>query len=189
MNTLRFKLLDPLGVVTFGAESVRNWESVKVAMSRNDRYRGLMRKFTGEIEFANDIRNRLLQIIDIYGINAEIYLTVYVGNGNGDLFSYKVIGSGALKADTTTTGISELGIKFNFVSTGFEEKLFNRDDTEVEYSQLKTIDGEMLIFMAGIFSLFLIGFTLVVVEMVKSMNDKTDKFFKERKIKKDENND
>ena len=55
--------------------------------------------------------------------------------------------------------------------------------------QLKTIDGEMLIFMAGIFSLFLIGFTLVVVEMVKSMNDKTDKFFKERKIKKDENND
>jgi hypothetical protein len=144
MNTLRFKLLDPLGVVTFGTESVRNWEAVKVAMSRNDKYRGLMRKFTGEIEFVKEIRNRLLQIIDIYGTNAEIYLTVYVGNGNGDLSSYKVIGSGALKADTTTTGISELGIKFNFVSTGFEEKLFNRDDTEVEYTQLKSIDGETL---------------------------------------------
>ena len=55
--------------------------------------------------------------------------------------------------------------------------------------QITTIDGEMLIFMAGIFSLFLIGFTLVIVEMVKSMNDKTDKFLKDRKIKQDENND
>lgn len=33
------------------------------------------------------------------------------------------------------------------------------------------ISPDMLIFIAGIGSLFLIGFTLVIVEIIKSMND------------------
>jgi len=39
---------------------------------------------------------------------------------------------------------------------------------------MKELTPEMLIFIAGIFSLFLIGFTLVVVQMINALNGKNE---------------
>ncbi len=38
-------------------------------------------------------------------------------------------------------------------------------------NQTPEISADMLIFIAGIFSMFLIGFTLVICEIIKSMNN------------------
>lgn len=141
MNTFKFILRDPSGSVTFGAEMVKNWDATKLAITRNKTYRGAFLKLTTEFEFTGVIRRRLIRLVDIYGSDVEIYLTIQLGDGNKDAGSFKAIGSGERKADMTTWEPGELVCKLGFVGSGFEETLFNRHDTDTEYLKTESIDG------------------------------------------------
>lgn len=141
MASYKFTLRDIDGSVTFGSDKVMNWDSLEINQTRNQTYRGLLRKFTGELEFVGSIRKRLIRLVDRIGSEAEIYLTIYVGNDNRDRSSFKLMGDGELKADMTTWEVSELSCKCNFLSSGFEEVLMNRDDNEVEYNTHTSVDG------------------------------------------------
>lgn len=141
MASYKFTLRDADGSVTFGSDKVMNWDSIEINQTRNQTYRGLLRKFTGELEFVGSIRKRLIRLVDSIGSEAEIYLTIYVGNDNSDRSSFKLMGDGELKADMTTWEVSELSCKCNFISSGFEEVLMNRDDNEVEYNTHTSVDG------------------------------------------------
>ena len=141
MNTYKFTLRDPMGAVTFGAENVKNWDATKIALTRNKTYRGAFFKLTTEFEFTGAIRRRLIQLVDKYGSEVEIYLSIYLGNGNKENGSFKMLGNGERKADMTTWEPGELVCKLGFVGSGFEETLFNRHDTDTEYSKTESIDG------------------------------------------------
>lgn len=141
MASYKFTLRDIDGSVTFGSDKVMNWDSIEINQTRNQTYRGLLRKFTGELEFVGSIRKRLIRLVDRIGSEAEIYLTIYVGNDNRDRSSFKLMGDGELKADMTTWEVSELSCKCNFLSSGFEEVLMNRNDNEVEYNTHTSVDG------------------------------------------------
>lgn len=141
MASFRFTLRDNNGSETFGTEMVRNWDAIKTNMTRHDTYRGVMRKYTGTIEFCRDIRRRLIRLVDKYGAEAEVWLKIEVGNDNRERKSFTLLGGTELKADMTTMDVTDITIAFNFVASGFEEVLMNRHDNDVQYATTKSIDG------------------------------------------------
>jgi hypothetical protein len=144
MNTFRFILRDPDGATTFGADQVQNWDSIVLSMTRNKTYRGLLRKFTGTFEFADKIRRRIIRVMDLYGSNAELYLTVQVGNANKDQGSFRTIGGGEIKTDMGSIDVRELTVELAFNASDFEEVLFSRDNNKVEYATNTSVDGATL---------------------------------------------
>ncbi len=143
MSTYRFTLRTNTGTQVFGADKVKNWDSVKIGITRNETYRGLLKKFTGTFEFTKNIRASLISLYDKYGSEAEIYMKVEVGNRNKDRSSFRQFGT-ELKADMSTFDVSELTVGIQFIASGFEEKLFNRDSNEVEYATNTSIDGDSI---------------------------------------------
>lgn len=144
MPTFRYTHRDNEQTIVFGAEKVKNWEGTKIGITRNDTFRGLMRKYSGTLEFVKDIRRRIIRVMDKYGSEASIHLKVEVGNDNKDRSSFRTLGSGELKADMTTLTISELDAKLNYVGSDFEEVLMNRIDNDVLYDTHTSIDGESI---------------------------------------------
>lgn len=143
MSTYKFTLRTNDWSQTFGADMVSNWEAVKIGLTRNENYRGLLKKFTGTFEFVGSVRSALIALFDKYGSEAEIYIKVEIGNLNKDRSSFFQLGS-ELKGDMTTFEIGELTANIQFSASGFEEKLFNRDSNDVEYATTTSIDGESI---------------------------------------------
>lgn len=144
MPTFRFTHRDDDGLIVFGAEKVKSWDSIKIGLTRNDTFRGLLRKYTGTMEFVKDVRRRIIRNVDKNGSEAQIYLTIEQGNDNKDRSSFSILGDSEMKADMTTLEITELEAKINYKGSGFEEMLMNRIDNESEYNTHTSVDGETI---------------------------------------------
>lgn len=144
MPTFRFTHRDDNGSIVFGAEKVKSWDSIKIGLTRNDTFRGLLRKYTGTMEFVKDVRRRIIRNVDKNGSEAQMYLTIEQGNDNKDRSSFSLLGDSEMKADMTTLEITELEAKINYKGSGFEEVLMNRIDNESEYNTHKSVDGDTI---------------------------------------------
>lgn len=120
-----------------------NWDSVNRVISRSEFYFGMMRKFNGEYFFIKDGYQYLKLLQDADGINSECTLTVELYKPETGEFETLYTG----KLDFTTyreVQDGTVGIKINCIDTSFAEKLMSREELEVDYFNLKTIDGETI---------------------------------------------
>ena len=76
MPTFRFTHRDDDTTIVFGSEKVQSWDSIKIGLTRNDTFRGLMRKYSGSIEFVKSMRDRIIRLVDKTGIETKAYLTI-----------------------------------------------------------------------------------------------------------------
>jgi hypothetical protein len=145
MATFRYTLRTPDAAVKFGTESVRNWQDVKPSMVKNETYRGVFQSMTSTLEFVGVIRDLIIRTIDAHGYDAEIFLTVEIGNNNRERSSFEVFeGMEEMKAELSEVDITELSVSLNFVESGFVADILNREDVKVNLDLTETIDGEPL---------------------------------------------
>jgi len=145
MATFKFKIRDNKGTATFGADQVKNWSDIEINFTRNKTYKGIVRKFTNTFEFVDAIKLRIIQLLDEYGPDAELFMRIYVGNDNKERSSFKLLGDGQeFKADFSSIEIDELTAKLNFTDSGYEEKLFSRDNTKVNFDATESFDGQAI---------------------------------------------
>ena len=140
MASYKFTLRHPDGVDIFGTEYVSNWADISTSLTEHDVYKGVLREFSNTFEFNGYIRNRIVSMLDIYGYDVAIYLTIEKGNDNKEQWSF-VQWSDELKADIQSIDIDELTCKLDFADNEFTAKLMARHDTKVNLDVTENIDG------------------------------------------------
>lgn len=140
MASYKFTLRHPDGVDIFGTEYVSNWADIATSLTEHDVYKGVLREFSNTFEFNGYIRNRIVSMLDIYGYDVAIYLTIEKGNDNKEQWSF-VQWSDELKADIQSIDIDELTCKLDFADNEFTAKLMARHDTKVNLDVTESIDG------------------------------------------------
>ena len=140
MASYKFTLRHPDGVDIFGTEYVSNWADISTSLTEHDVYKGVLREFSNTFEFNGYIRNRIVSMLDIYGYDVAIYLTIEKGNDNKEQWSF-VQWSDELKADIQSIDIDELTCKLDFADNEFTAKLMARHDTKVNLDVTESIDG------------------------------------------------
>ena len=141
MASYKFTLRHPDGVDIFGTEYVSNWADISTSLTEHDVYKGVLREFSNTFEFNGYIRNRIVSMLDIYGYDVAIYLTIEKGNDNKEQWSF-VQWSDELKADIQSIDIDELYCKLDFADNEFTAKLMARHDTKVNLDVTESIDGD-----------------------------------------------
>ena len=141
MASYKFTLRHPDGVDIFGTEYVSNWADISTSLTEHDVYKGVLREFSNTFEFNGYIRNRIVSMLDIYGYDVAIYLTIEKGNDNKEQWSF-VQWSDELKADIQSIDIDELTCKLDFADNEFTAKLMARHDTKVNLDVTESIDGD-----------------------------------------------
>ena len=141
MASYKFTLRHPDGVDIFGTEYVSNWADISTSLTEHDVYKGVLREFSNTFEFNGYIRNRIVSMLDIYGYDVPIYLSIEKGNDNKEQWSF-VQWSDELKADIQSIDIDELYCKLDFADNEFTAKLMARHDTKVNLDVTESIDGE-----------------------------------------------
>jgi hypothetical protein len=143
MKTWKYKLIYNTSTLSFGTENVKNWDGMEQTIARNETLRGHLVSLTNVFEFIGDARLFIQNAIDSGGMEAEVYMQIYEGNGSGHSGSFKKYGN-PLKACLKTYENTTTILKITFAVSGFEEKLFNRLDTNVRYNITEAIDGEYI---------------------------------------------
>ena len=141
MASYKFTLRHPDGVDIFGTEYVSNWADISTSLTEHDVYKGVLREFSNTFEFNGYIRNRIVSMLDIYGYDVAIYLSIEKGNDNKEQWSF-VQWSDELKADIQSIDIDELTCKIDFADNEFTAKLMARHDTKVNLDVTESIDGD-----------------------------------------------
>lgn len=141
MATYQFRIRDDKGTITFGTDQVQNWQDIAISLTRSTVYKGILRGFTNQFTFVDDIRTRIINTFDIYGVNGETYFTIWKGNNSGDASSFVKLNNIEFKADYETINIEELTCSINFVDSSFQEKLLSRDKEKVLYTNTVGLDG------------------------------------------------
>ena len=140
MASYKFTLRHPDGVDIFGTEYVSNWADIATSLTEHDVYKGVLREFSNTFEFNGYIRNRIVSMLDIYGYDVAIYLSIEKGNDNKEQWSF-VQWSDELKADIQSIDIDELTCKLDFADNEFTAKIMARHDTKVNLDVTESIDG------------------------------------------------
>ena len=141
MASYKLTLRHPDGVDIFGTEYVSNWADISTSLTEHDVYKGVLREFSNTFEFNGYIRNRIVSMLDIYGYDVAIYLSIEKGNDNKEQWSF-VQWSDELKADIQSIDIDELTCKIDFADNEFTAKLMARHDTKVNLDVTESIDGD-----------------------------------------------
>lgn len=146
MATYRFTLTTPEGSRTFGADQVSNWSDIKPSFVLNETYRGIFREFTSTFEFAFNARRTIIRAFDKYGYDVDIFLTIEVGNDNGEFSSFRQLAY-RLRADIQEIEIGDLTVSLNFLDSGFVANIMNREDMEVnlelpDAGKIQSVDGD-----------------------------------------------
>lgn len=143
MASYRFTLRTPDSAITFGTENVRNWKDIEPGLTQNDTYKFIFRKFTNTFEFTGFARQLIIQAIDNYGFDADVFLTIEVGNDNKERWSFEEIAVG-LKADVSEIEIGELFCSVNFADNEFEALLMDNDDKKTNIDITESFNGVAL---------------------------------------------
>jgi len=143
MKTWKFRLTYNGSNFDFTAAMVKGWGDISLALQRNSLLRGALFQYSNVFQFRGKAKDFVQQCVDNGGIEAAMYLQIYEGNESGHAGSFVKRGT-PLKASFKTYDNNGIIAKLTFAISGFEEKLFNRMDTNMEYGILEAIDGEIL---------------------------------------------
>lgn len=120
------------------------WDGRNRSITRNEKYYGAFRKFTADLTFVKDGYKILRELYDISGPNSECYLRVEKFNNKKSEYEIETY----MKIDFNTwneTTEHGKGVKVALVDNGFTEKIMSRDDVEIPYDRLETLDGAEII--------------------------------------------
>lgn len=140
MASYRFTLRTPDSAITFGTENVRNWKDIEPGLTQNDTYKFIFRKFTNTFEFTGFARQLIIQTVDSYGYDVDIFLTIEVGNDNKERWSFVQLATN-LKADVQELEVGELFASLNFADNEFESLLMNSDDKKTNIDITESFNG------------------------------------------------
>jgi len=143
MKTWKFKLMFGASILTVDSSNVKNWDSQEETLEINETLRGALLSVSGVYEFIGKARSFIQNAIDTAGMEAELYMQIYEGNESNHDGSFKKSGQ-PLKACMKSYHNSPTTLKISFAISGFEEKLFNRIDSTINYNISEAIDGETL---------------------------------------------
>jgi len=134
----RFFLQNP----SFGRIEVMQpdgWADGETTYSRHKIYKSVLRSVsTNELTFYKKGKEFLQNVYEAEGIDAECLMTVTKLNKSTNNYdSYPSAG----KIDFSTYIIDEIGAKVGTVDDNFHEKTINRDSTELNLFNTKSIDG------------------------------------------------
>jgi hypothetical protein len=143
MATYLYKLRSNEGIQTFGSDNVKNWADIENNLARSATYKGITNKFTNTFQFTGQAKEYLKRLKTKHGVDADLFMTILVGNDNKERSSFVTLGdgqeySGKLHDFNTVDTVIEI----NFENSGFQEKLFTRDGVKVNYDTYKSLDGE-----------------------------------------------
>lgn len=119
------------------------WDGRNRSLTRNEKYYGAFRKFTADLTFVKDGYNILRALYDISGPNSECYLRVEKFNNKKSEYEIETY----MKIDFNTwneTTEHGKGVKVALVDNGFTEKIMSRDEVEIPYDRLETLDGGII---------------------------------------------
>ena len=142
MITWKFKLTSDYGELNFGTELVKNWDDISVSVMRNKELRGATIQFSNVFEFVGEARSFVKATYDLGGIDANLYLQMWIGNASGHKSSFKRLGDPIKGSFGKTYQLDETSAKMSFASNEFEELILNRFDTEIEHDIEEAIDGQ-----------------------------------------------
>jgi len=116
------------------------WDARNRALPRSTKYYASFRKSTGDFEFVFDGYTLLKSIYETDGVNAEAYLRVEKYNAKTDVYFVEAF----MKLDFTqpveTFGENGNGLKLALIDDKFTEMFFAREDVEIPYDRLTTLD-------------------------------------------------
>ena len=142
MITWKFKLTSDCGQLDFGSELVKNYDDIITSVMRNKELRGATIQFSNVFEFVGEARSFVKGTYDLGGIDANLYLQMWIGNESGHKSSFKRLGDPIKGSFGKTYQLDETSAKMSFASNEFEELILNRFDTEIEYDIEEAIDGQ-----------------------------------------------
>lgn len=143
MKTWKFRLTYNGSNFDFTAAMVKGWDDISLALQRNSLLRGALFQYSNVFQFIGKAKDFVQQCVDNGGIEAAMYQQIYEGNESGHAGSFVKRGT-PLKASFKTYDNNGTIAKLTFAISGFEEKLFNRIDTNIEYGISEAVDGEVL---------------------------------------------
>jgi len=144
MKTWKFKLTYGSSSFDCTGDMVINWDSISLKLERNDMLRGALFQYSNVFEFIGRAKDFVQKVVDGGGMEAELYLQMFEGNESGHKGSFIRLGQ-PIKASLKTYDNNGTIAKVTFAISGFEEKIFNRYDAQIEYGIKEAIDGEALI--------------------------------------------
>ena len=142
--TYRYTLQFENSSLQFGTENVINWQDIRPSITRHEKLRGAVLEMTNTFQFVGDARLFLMDAEDKAGIDADVYLTIEIGNESGHASSFKQLGS-VLKANFAKTFLNTTDtLSISFSPSNFQEVVLNRWETSVSHNQLTSIDGDAI---------------------------------------------
>ncbi len=118
------------------------WEDLEYTITRNQKYYGLFRSFSAPMKFPKDGKRFIDNVLDTYGYEARITLTLEELNPTTRVWERAV--QGILNFDPDVYGTDELFTECNFEDSEIHKKLKNREQAPVAYNRRETFDGQLL---------------------------------------------
>lgn len=142
-KTIQLILTDSSGSqYVLNSNDIQNWDSIKPKFERDKLYRGVFHAYTNIFEFVNSIRETLRTIYLNEGIDGVLKMEFQVGNQSGHIGSYRTLRT--YEADFSTYKAHEAHTELEFNDSGFETKIRNRQETEINMNKLTSIDGDAI---------------------------------------------
>jgi hypothetical protein len=140
MASYKFTLRTPDNAIVFGTENIRNWKDIEPGLTENGTYKYLFREFTSTFEFTGFARQLIIETVDNYGYDAELFLTVEVGNDNKDRWSFEVAGN-ELKADLQEMEVGENHASLNFADSKYTAQIMDNHDKKIDVFLKESLNG------------------------------------------------
>lgn len=115
-------------------------DTLQQALSRNTTYDGFIREFTASLMFTKTVQTWLRGIIDTYGLQSEVQVTIQEYNSNQ--VSYDLIFTGILNLSSYKE--VELYFDCNLEDSSFSRDIKNRENQNIDYNSGTSLDGTLL---------------------------------------------
>lgn len=117
-----------------------DWKELTLNLTRSKTYRTINKKFITDLIFTFDTVAWIDNIFDKYGYYSEIGIEFYVWNNN--IFDYEQMYIGILNYETYNRDSTSLTV--DAINGSFDEKIFSKEDSIIDYSRLTDINGNNL---------------------------------------------
>lgn len=129
---------DPTG--TLEIQAPIGWGDDDLEIVRNKKLHGVKTVVSNDLKFTLDGRDFINNVRDIYGINADLRMTVDEKNPVDDIWTRQY--SGLLDLSTYSEENEKVAVKFN--SSNLLKTIKSRQNEKVELDRLDTLDGTVL---------------------------------------------
>ena len=122
-----------------------NWQALSLNRQRSTDYKGLFKRFSGDLEFHGDGADFISAAKNTKGLYADVFVNIYLFDYTD--YTYKQIFTGKINFDNYTEAWSDQNlftVTTNLEPTSFEQKILNGDNVPVNVYQLVDREGNSI---------------------------------------------